>query len=473
MYIKDTLSKLKKQLCNEDFEANEYYQAVEEVFESLSSVISTEHKKNKILDRLIVADQVFKFKVIWEDDSGETQINTGYRIQYNNSLGIAKGGLRFHPSVNEKILKFLAFEQTFKNSLTGLPMGGAKGGSDFNPKGRSDREIKNFCYAFASKLNLVIGSNKDVPAGDIGVGGRELGYIYGKIKELRGEHDMGVLSGKPLSMGGSLARKEATGYGAVYFLVNMLEQYGLINSSYFPEHSPSYVQELIKNQPLQGKTVSISGSGNVSIYASQKFIQLGGKVISMSDSSGTIHDPNGIDLEQIKDIKEVRKERLSLYKTDTSAYLDKESYDSGHHAIWNFHCDIAMPCATQNELNINDIRTLHKNNSEIIIVEGANMPTTKAALDYILNNNILFSPGKASNAGGVATSFLEMSQNASLEKWSFAKVEEKIEMIMHDIFKNSYNTAKKYGNERNLVMGSNIYSFERLVESMNNQGTIN
>ena len=474
-YIDSILNKLKGKLCSENYESNEYYQAVEEVFGSLKGIITDEQKENKILERLTVPKKVHSFQVLWEDDNGEAQINTGYRIQYNNSLGILKGGLRFHPSVNEKILKFLAFEQTFKNSLTGLPMGGAKGGSDFDPKGKSDKEIMRFCYAFATEINEYIGDRTDVPAGDIGVGSKELGYIYSKIKQLRNKNEMGIISGKPLEMSGSLARKEATGYGLVYFIINMLEAYDLIDSAYFPKRDINYVDALKRNQPLQGKRVVISGSGNVAIYASEKVIQLGGKVIALSDSNGTLIAENGIDLEIIKEIKEVRKERLSAYvkEVEESEYVKKEDYISGQHKIWDIkNIDIAMPCATQNELNLNDARNLYKNNNKIMIAEGANMPTTASAMDYILSNGILFAPAKASNAGGVATSFLEMSQNAYLANWSFAKVEEKIEEIMYGIFRNSFETAKKYGDERNLVMGANIYSFERISDSMIRQGLI-
>lgn len=393
--------------------------------------------------------------------------------------------MRFHPSVNKKILKFLAFEQTFKNSLTGLPISGAKGGADINPKTMSDSEMRRFCEAFAEGLNPYIGNLTDVPAGDIGVGRRELGYIYGKLKKLRNRSEFGIISGKPLELGGSLGRKEATGYGAVYFLINMLNKYGLINSNFFPQRDKHYLTNLKTNQPLQGKRVVVSGSGNVAIYASEKIIQLGGKVIAMNDSSGTIIDENGINLDVIKDIKEVKRERLSMYKklkeevTNKESnleyniqYISKEEYTSGQNPIWNIpNTDIAMPCATQNELNLNDARNLNKNGCKII-VEGRNMPTTNSAIDFILENKILFSPGKASNRGGVATSFLEMSQNASMEKWSNEKVEEKIEEIMFGIFENSYKTAKKYEDETNLIMGRNIYGFERVAKAMEIQGII-
>jgi len=341
----------------------------------------------------------------------------------------------------------------------------------------SESEMRRFCYAFATKLNPYIGDKTDVPAGDIGTGSRELGYIYGKLKELRNRSEMGMISGKPVSMGGSLARKEATGYGAVYFMVDMLEGYGLIDSNHFPKRDKDYLHNLKINQPLQGKRVVISGSGNVAIYAAEKIIQLGGKVIAMSDSSGTLIDElQGIDLNRIKDIKEVQKGRLIDYTKDhlDSVYIKKEDYKSGQHKIWDLEgTDLAMPCATQNELTLNDARNLHKNGCKAI-VEGANMPCSKAAVEFLLEHkeDILFAPGKASNAGGVATSFLEMSQNAARAKWSFEKVEFKISEIMYGVFKNSYDTAKKYNDERNVVMGANIYSFERLVEEMGNQGII-
>jgi glutamate dehydrogenase (NADP+) len=340
----------------------------------------------------------------------------------------------------------------------------------------SESEMRRFCYAFAEKINPYIGSNIDVPAGDIGTGSRELGFIYGKLKELRNKSEFGIISGKPIYMNGSLARKEATGYGVVYFLINMLEKYNMLDNNYFPIRDENYIEKLKQNQPLQGKRIVISGSGNVAIYAAEKVIQLGGKVIAMSDSSGTLIDElKGIDLNKIKDIKEVQKGRLIDYIKDNldSVYIKKENYKNGQHFIWGLKgIDIALPCATQNELNLNDIRNLYKNNNNILICEGANMPTTSSAMEFIFENNILFAPGKASNAGGVATSFLEMAQNASLENWTFEKVEQKIEMIMYGIFNNSFETAKKYGNEKNLVMGANIYSFERLVNSMNNQGII-
>jgi len=478
MYITESLNKLKDLLCNEDYEHNEFYQAVEEVLSTLREVIKDEHKSAKILERIIVPEQIHKFKVIWERDNGEIEVNMGYRVQFNSTLGSYKGGLRFHPTVNEKILKFLAFEQIFKNSLTGLPMGGAKGGADIDPKTMSASEMRRFCYAFAEKINPYIGSITDIPAGDIGVGSRELGYIYGKIKQLRNKNESGTITGKPITMGGSLARKEATGYGVVYFAVNVLERYGLIDNNYFPARDINYLENLKTNQPLQGERVAISGSGNVAIYAGQKVNQLGGKVIAMSDSSGTIISKEGIDIEMVKEIKEVHKTRLSDYKKlsgDQGAqYIPSEDYVAGQHPIWDIEdATIAFPCATQNELTINDARHLIKNGCKVV-VEGANMPTTSAAQEVFLENQkeIIYVPGKAGNAGGVATSYLEMAQNASMQNWTFEEVEAKIAHIMYGIFNNCYETAKKYEEERNLVKGANIYSFERLYVEMVNQGIV-
>lgn len=483
MYIKESLAKLRQQLCSADHENNEFYQAVEEVFNSLRKVVNDEHKQKKILERIMIPEQVHKFKVIWERDNGDIEVNNGFRVQFNSTLGSYKGGIRLHPSVNEKILKFLGFEQIFKNSLTGLPIGGAKGGCDIDPKTMSDSEMRRFCYAFAEKLNPYIGSLTDIPAGDIGTGSRELGYMYGKLKSLRNKNEIGTLTGKPVSMGGSLARKEATGYGVVYFLVNILEKYNLNDNRHYPQRDKDYLKNLKNNQPLQGEKVVISGSGNVAIYAAEKVIDLGGKVIAMSDSSGTIIDENGINLDLIKEIKEVKRERLSIYKDLKKKeanleynvqFIPKEEYKSGQKPIWNIQgTTIALPCATQNELTINDARHL-VNNGVKTVVEGANMPTTSSAIDVFMENidKIVYAPGKASNAGGVATSYLEMSQNASMESWSFEKVETKISEIMEGIFNNSYETAKTYDNERNLALGANIYAFERLVKEMNNQGII-
>lgn len=478
MYISETLEKLKKQLCNQDFEKNEFYQAVEEVLNSLKHVLNDSHRKHKILERLIYPEQVHKFKIVWERDNGEIEVNNGYRVQFNSTLGAYKGGLRFHPSVNEKILKFLGFEQIFKNSLTGLPMGGAKGGADIDPKTMSDSEMRRFCYAFAEKINPYIGSLTDIPAGDIGVSSKELGYIYGKLKSLRNKNELGMITGKPVSMGGSLARKEATGYGVVYFLINLLKQYNLIESSFFPQKEANFLIKLKENQPLQGEKVVISGSGNVAIYVAEKVIELGGKVIAMSDSSGVIIDKKGIDISIIKELKEINKQRIELYKEirvdECVKFIPVSEFKMGENPIWDIaETTIALPCATQNELNINDAKNLIKNGCKAI-VEGANMPSTTKAIEYFIENKdkIIYSPGKASNAGGVATSFLEMSQNASMSSWSFDKVENKIYEIMENIFINSYETAKKYGDERNLMMGANIYSFKRIVNEMNNQGLI-
>lgn len=483
MYIKESLAKLRQQLACEGVEQNEFYQAVEEVLQSLKKALNQTHKDNKILERITIPEQVHKFKVVWERDNGEIEVNIGYRVQFSSTLGPYKGGLRFHPSVNQKILKFLAFEQIFKNSLTGLPMGGAKGGADIDPKTMSDSEMRRFCYAFAEKINPYIGEITDIPAGDIGVGARELGYIYGKLKQLRNKNEFGIITGKPVTMNGSLARKEATGYGAVYFLINILEKYELISTNNFPKKDNNYVQNIKNFQPLQNQKVAISGSGNVAIYAAQKVVQLGGKVIAMTDSSGTIIDENGLDISLIKEIKEESKKRLSTYKEIKQKstkncnvkYVSKEEYIVGQHPIWNIKgTTIAMPCATQNELTINDARHLIKNGCKVI-VEGANMPTTASAVQLLEENieNIIYTPGKASNAGGVATSFLEMSQNSSMQNWSFEKVEQRLAEIMNNIFQASYETALKYNEHRNLMLGANIYAFERLIKSMNDQGIIN
>lgn len=478
MYIEQSLNRLKELLCDKDHINNEFYQAVEEVLETLKEVITDEDKKNKILERIMSPEQIHKFKVVWERDNGEIEVNNGYRVQFNSTLGPYKGGLRFHPSVNEKILKFLAFEQIFKNSLTGLPMGGAKGGADIDPKTMSESEMRRFCYAFAEKINPYIGELTDIPAGDIGVGSRELGFIYGKLKQLRNRNEPGTITGKPITMSGSLARKEATGYGVVYFAINMLESYKLTDSNYFPPRDEFYLNNLVANQPLQGEKVAISGTGNVAIYAAQKVVQLGGKTIAMSDSSGTIIDQNGLDINLIKDIKENKKERISqyiTYKEKTKAkYIPAEEYTAGQRPIWDIEgTTIALPCATQNELTINDARHLIKNGCKVV-AEGANMPSTSAAQELFLENKdqIIYAPGKASNAGGVATSYLEMAQNASMQNWSFEKVEAKIAEIMYGIFENCNKTAAKYGSDRDLVKGANIYSFERLYIEMKNQGIV-
>ena len=396
------------------------------------------YEDNAILERIVEPDRQIQFRVPWVDDSGKIRINTGYRVQFNNSIGPYKGGLRLHPSVNLSVIKFLGFEQVFKNSLTSLPMGGGKGGSDFDPKGKSNREIMNFCQSFMTELYKYVGKDMDVPAGDIGVGGREIGYMFGQYKRMTGLYE-GVLTGKGLSYGGSLVRTQATGYGLLYFADEMLKAHGL---------------------GIDGKTVVISGAGNVAIYAAEKATQLGGKVVTLSDSTGWIYDKNGIDLDLVKDIKEVRRARLSEYK---AAKPDCE-YHEGR-GVWSIPCDIALPCATQNELLIDDAKELVKNGVKAVC-EGANMPTTIEATKYLQENGVLFSPGKASNAGGVATSGLEMSQNSERLSWTFEEVDAKLKAIMKGIYNNCAAAADTYGMTGNYVAGANIAGFTKVVDAM-------
>ena len=386
---------------------------------------------------------MISFKVPWVDDSGKIQVNKGYRVQFNSAIGPYKGGLRFHPSVNQGILKFLGFEQIFKNSLTGLPIGGGKGGSNFDPKGKSDREVMAFCQSFMTELSKYIGADQDVPAGDIGVGGREIGYLYGQYKRMRGLYE-GVLTGKGLTWGGSLVRTQATGYGLVYILDAMLKEH---------------------DQELAGKTVVVSGSGNVAIYATEKAQQLGAKVVAMSDSNGYVYDPEGIRLDLVKEIKEVRRGRIKEY----AEMVPGAVYTEGK-GIWNIKCDIALPCATQNELNLDDAKTL-KANGCFAVAEGANMPSTREATDFFLEEGILFLPGKASNAGGVGTSALEMCQNSMRLSWTFEEVDEKLQRMMNDIYIKISDAAKRYGVEGNYVTGANIAGFEKVANAMLAQGT--
>ncbi len=423
----------------------EFHQAVNEVLNSLRPVIEANEekfRKDALLERLVNPERQFKFRVPWVDDNGQVQVNTGYRVQFNSSIGPYKGGLRFHPSVNLGIIKFLGFEQIFKNSLTGLPIGGGKGGSDFDPKGKSDREVMAFCQSFMTELCKYIGADTDVPAGDIGVGGREIGYMFGQYKRICGLYE-GVLTGKGLTYGGSLVRTEATGYGLVYFLDEMLKHNG---------------------KSIEGKTVVVSGSGNVAIYATEKATQLGGKVVALSDSTGWIYDKDGVDLAAIKEIKEVKRARLSEYKN----YRPESEYHEGK-GVWTVPCDIALPCATQNELNLEDAKTLVGNGC-FAVAEGANMPTTLDATEYLLENKVLFAPGKASNAGGVATSALEMSQNSERLSWTFEEVDSKLKNIMANIFKNAADAAERYGVPGNYVVGANIAGFEKVADAMNAQG---
>jgi len=467
MYVEDTMKQLQKQICGDDYVNDEYYQAVEEVFNNIKPLLDKmeTYEQHKILERLIIPNEMHKFKVTWQNDKGETEVNIGYRIQYNNTLGVYKGGTRFHPSVNEKILKFLAFEQTFKNALSGLPIGGGKGGADFNPKGKSDSEIMRFCYAYAEKLNKYIGADIDVPAGDMGVGSKELGYMFTQLTKIRGSVDFGILSGKPLDMNGSLLRKEATGYGLVYMLLEMVNKQDNLNIT----KTENYINNMKDLKPFLDKRVVVSGSGNVAIYAAEKVQQLGGIVIAMSDSSGTIIDEQGINLRLIKKIKEENKDRIKVYKDEVShsQYIPKEDYDSGTHAIWNIqNTDYALPCGTQNELWLEDAKNLKKNGCTIV-AEGANMPLSPDAIDQMLKSDIYFAPGKLANLGGVATSYLEMSQNASLDSWSITKVENRLIKIMDGAFTNACKTAKEFGDdETNLLMGANIFGFKRVADAM-------
>ena len=423
----------------------EFHQAVKEVLNSLRPVIEANedvYRREALLERLVEPDRQIKFRVPWVDDKGQVQVNTGYRVQFNNSIGPYKGGLRLHPSVNLGIIKFLGFEQVFKNSLTGLPIGGGKGGSDFDPKGKSDREVMAFCKSFMTELYKYIGADVDVPAGDIGTGAREIGYMFGQYKKITGLYE-GVLTGKGLSYGGSLARKEATGYGLLYLTEEMLKCNG---------------------KDLAGKTVCISGSGNVAIYAAEKASQLGAKVVTVSDSTGWVYDPEGIDLGLLKEVKEVKRARLTEYaKARSSA-----EYHEGR-GVWTVKCDIALPCATQNELHLEDAKALVANGC-IAVAEGANMPTTLEATEYFQKNGVLFAPGKAANAGGVATSALEMSQNSERLSWTFEEVDAKLKNIMVNIFHNLDAAAKKYGHEGDYVAGANIAGFEKVADAMLAQG---
>ena len=425
----------------------EFHQAAKEVLDSLRPVIEAneeKYRKEALLERLTEPDRQFKFRVPWVDDKGQVQVNTGYRVQFNNSIGPYKGGLRLHPSVNLGIIKFLGFEQIFKNSLTGLPIGGGKGGSDFDPKGKSDREVMAFCQSFMTELCKYIGADTDVPAGDIGTGAREIGYMFGQFKKIRGTYE-GVLTGKGLSYGGSLARTEATGYGLLYLTEEMLKCNG---------------------HELKGKTVCVSGSGNVAIYATQKAHQLGAKVVTVSDSTGWVYDPEGIDVGLLKEVKEVKRARLTEY----AAARPSAEYHEGR-GVWTVKCDVALPCATQNELLLDDAKALVANGC-IAVADGANMPTTLEATEYLQQNKVLFAPGKAANAGGVATSALEMSQNSERLSWTFEEVDSKLQGIMVNIFHNLDDAAKRYGKEGDYVAGANIAGFEKVAEAMIAQGVV-
>ena len=434
-------------IVKENPDEPEFHQAVKEVLESLRVVIEEneeQYRKDALLERLVNPERQIKFRVPWVDDNGQVQVNTGYRVQFNSAIGPYKGGLRFHPSVNVGIIKFLGFEQIFKNSLTGLPIGGGKGGSNFDPKGKSDREVMAFCQSFMTELCKYIGADTDVPAGDIGVGGREIGYLFGQYKRLQGLYE-GVLTGKGLTFGGSLARTEATGYGLLYFTNAMLKANDI---------------------DIAGKTIAVSGAGNVAIYAIQKAQQLGGKPVTCSDSTGWIYDPEGIDVELLKEVKEVRRERLTAY----AEARPSAEYHEGK-GVWTVKCDIALPCATQNELQLEDAKTLVAN-GVTAVAEGANMPTTIEATEYLQENGVLFAPGKASNAGGVATSALEMSQNSQRLSWTFDEVDSRLQTIMENIFANVDAAAKDYGFEKNYVVGANIAGFLKVVDAMNAQGIV-
>ena len=439
-YTQKVIAELRERYADQP----EFLQAATEVLETIEPAVEAhpEYEQASLLERLVEPERIIMFRVPWVDDEGKVQVNRGYRIEFNSAIGPYKGGLRLHPSVNLSILKFLGFEQIFKNSLTTLPMGGGKGGSDFDPKGKSDREVMTFCQSFMTELCRHIGPNTDVPAGDIGTGAREIGYMFGQYKRLRNEWS-GVLTGKGLTFGGSLARTEATGYGAVYFLTHMLAE---------------------KGEELAGKTVVISGAGNVAIYAAEKAEELGAKVVTVSDSNGYVYDPEGIDVALLKDVKEVRRARLTEYVAARPSAV----YHEGERP-WNEACDIAMPCATQNELPLEGAQALVANGCKYV-VEGANMPTTADATTYLIDNGVFFAPGKAANAGGVAVSGLEMSQNAEHLSWTFEEVDGKLKGIMASIYEAASSAAKEYGHEGNLVFGANIAGFLKVADAMMAQG---
>lgn len=439
-YSDEIIEKVKAKNPNEP----EFIQAVTEVMNSLRLVVDNDPKyqNEALLERIVEPERIIMFRVPWVDDEGKVQVNRGFRVQFNSAIGPYKGGLRFHPSVNLSIIKFLGFEQIFKNSLTGLPIGGGKGGSDFDPKGKSDREVMAFCQSFMTELCRHIGADTDVPAGDIGTGAREIGYMYGQYKRIRNVSE-GVLTGKGLSYGGSLARTQATGYGLVYLVDELLKT---------------------KGNTLEGKTVAVSGAGNVAIYATEKAQQLGAKVVTCSDSTGWVYDKDGIDLKALKEIKEVKRARLTEY----TKYRPNAEYHEGR-GVWSVKCDIALPCATQNELFLEDAKQLVANGC-IVVAEGANMPTTMDATEYLQANGVYFAPGKAANAGGVATSALEMSQNSMRYSWSFDEVDAKLKDIMVNIFHNIDDAAREYGVENNYVAGANIAGFKKVADAMMAQG---
>lgn len=442
-YVDDVYSRVVEQNPSQP----EFHQAVKEVLESLRPVIESDeekYRKEALLERLTTPDRQILFRVSWVDDNGQVQVNNGYRVQFNNAIGPYKGGLRLHPSVYLGIIKFLGFEQVFKNALTSLPIGGAKGGSDFDPKGKSDREVMAFCQSFMTELYKYVGADVDVPAGDIGTGAREVGYLFGQYKRLKSTYE-GVLTGKGLTFGGSLARTEATGYGLLYLVEELLKDHG---------------------KDLKDKVVTVSGAGNVAIYAIEKAQQLGAKVVTCSDSNGWVYDPEGIDVELLKDVKEVKRQRLTEY----AARRESAQYHEGR-GVWSVKADVALPCATQNELNLDDAKNLVAN-GVLAVCEGANMPTTLDATKYIQENGVLFVPGKASNAGGVAVSALEMSQNSERLSWSFEEVDGKLKDIMVNIYHNIDEAAKKYGLDGDYVAGANIAGFLKVAEAMEAQGVV-
>lgn len=443
-YVNDILELIKQR----DPDQIEFQNTAKEVLTSIVPFLEKhpKYKAEKLLERIVEPERVITFRVAWQDDKNEVQVNRGYRVQMNSAIGPYKGGLRFHPSVNLSILKFLAFEQVFKNSLTGLPIGGGKGGSDFDPKGKTDNEVMKFCQAFMTELYRHIGPNVDVPAGDIGVGGREIGYLFGQYKRIRDAYDNGVLTGKGLTYGGSLARTEATGYGLLYFVKNMLDA---------------------KNISLKDKVVVISGSGNVATYAIEKAQEFGAKVVTCSDSNGYVYDANGINVATVKEIKEIHRGRIKEYVN----YHPDAEYHEGCSGVWGVKCDIALPCATQEEINLDSAKKLVANGCKVV-GEGANMPSTLDAIDYFLKNGILFAPAKAANAGGVAVSALEMSQNSERLHWTFEQVDNKLKEIMEKIYKNAKKHAEEFGDPDNLVMGANIAGFEKVAEAMSSHGIV-
>lgn len=440
------LQSVYQSVCNRDPNQPEFQEAVFEVLQSFEPVVEMhpEYQQSGLIERLVEPERLIQFRVAWVDDTGKTRVNRGFRVQHNSAIGPFKGGLRFHPSVNASIIKFLGFEQTFKNSLTGLPMGGGKGGADFDTKGKSNGEIMRFCQAFMTELCKYIGPDTDIPAGDIGVGAREIGYLFGQYKRITGEFT-GMLTGKGLSYGGSLVRTQATGYGLLYFTQEMFS--------------------VIKSESIKDKTVVVSGSGNVAIYAVEKAQQMGAKVVAMSDSGGYIYDANGIKLDIVKDIKELKRERISKY----TELVPSSEYHEGCHGIWNVPCEIALPCATQNELAISDAETLIKN-GVVAVCEGANMPCTLESVQAFQKAGVLYAPGKAANAGGVATSGLEMCQNSVRYSWSSEEVDEKLQAIMKNIFRNAYDASAKYGMTGNLLAGANIAGFLKVADAMMAQG---